>query len=82
MSGENNNDSGWGPLSVAWLVGMILFYGWVAFGEEPSSSTPSNNTPAISIQGGLDCADISGSVIVGASDPHDLDRDGDGIGCE
>ncbi len=30
----------------------------------------------------LDCADIGGSVRVTGSDPHRLDRDGDGIGCE
>ena len=30
----------------------------------------------------LDCADIGGSVKVSGSDPHGLDRDGDGIGCE
>ena len=30
----------------------------------------------------LDCKDISGSVRVGSSDPHRLDADGDGVGCE
>ncbi|HET6635520.1 MAG TPA: hypothetical protein VFH77_10925 [Streptomyces sp.] len=30
----------------------------------------------------LDCSDLSGPVWVGGSDPHDLDRDGDGIGCD
>ena len=30
----------------------------------------------------LDCSDISGPVWVGGSDPHRLDGDGDGIGCE
>lgn len=30
----------------------------------------------------LDCADISGPVWVGTNDPHRLDGDGDGIGCE
>ncbi|MET9516537.1 thermonuclease family protein [Streptomyces sp. NPDC002994] len=30
----------------------------------------------------LDCSDIQGPVMVGSDDPHRLDRDGDGIGCE
>lgn len=30
----------------------------------------------------LDCAEIGHQVRVGAADPHGLDRDGDGIGCE
>ncbi len=30
----------------------------------------------------LDCADIDGPVQVIGSDPHRLDRDGDGVGCE
>lgn len=30
----------------------------------------------------LDCADINGSVRVVGPDPHRLDGDGDGIGCE
>ncbi|MDQ4072469.1 MAG: thermonuclease family protein [Actinomycetota bacterium] len=29
----------------------------------------------------LDCADLSGTVRVGRSDPHRLDADGDGVGC-
>jgi hypothetical protein len=30
----------------------------------------------------VDCGDLSGSVQVTGSDPHGLDRDGDGVGCE
>jgi hypothetical protein len=30
----------------------------------------------------LDCADIGHSVRVSGADPHGLDADGDGIGCE
>lgn len=30
----------------------------------------------------LDCKDIKGPVWVGGYDPHNLDADGDGIGCE
>ncbi|MEU2789537.1 excalibur calcium-binding domain-containing protein [Streptomyces sp. NPDC007100] len=30
----------------------------------------------------VDCSDLPGPVYVGPSDPHRLDRDGDGIGCE
>jgi hypothetical protein len=30
----------------------------------------------------LDCADFDAPVTVSPGDPHDLDRDGDGIGCD
>ena len=30
----------------------------------------------------LDCSDLNGPVFVGAADPHHLDRNGNGIGCE
>jgi hypothetical protein len=30
----------------------------------------------------LDCDDFMGAVNVPVGDPHDLDADGDGIGCE
>lgn len=30
----------------------------------------------------LDCSDITGPVWVGNLDPHNLDGDGDGWGCE
>ena len=30
----------------------------------------------------VDCADLDGPVWVGDDDPHRLDRDGDGIGCD
>ena len=32
--------------------------------------------------GDIDCKDTGNNVKVGSDDPHDLDRDGDGIGCE
>ena len=30
----------------------------------------------------LNCSDLGGSVFVGSYDPHRLDADGDGLGCE
>ncbi|HYH48703.1 MAG TPA: HNH endonuclease family protein, partial [Acidimicrobiia bacterium] len=30
----------------------------------------------------LDCADLDGPIYVTGSDPHHLDADGDGVGCE
>jgi hypothetical protein len=47
--------------------------------EEESSSDSSY--PAYSGYD-LDCVDIGHRVSVGSSDPHNLDADGDGIGCE
>jgi len=50
-----------------------------------SSSNCDPNYSGVCIPKGspdLDCADIEGPVKVTGSDPHHLDRDGDGIGCE
>lgn len=40
------------------------------------------NAPAPAVGGDLDCSNMNGPVAVGASDPHGLDADNDGIGCE
>lgn len=34
------------------------------------------------LTGDLDCRDLSGPVVVSGSDPHRLDGDRDGVGCE
>jgi len=58
---------------------------------EPAPSPPAQEDDDDSSSGGatlpppppdLDCADVSGPVSVGSDDPHRLDADGDGIGCE
>jgi hypothetical protein len=55
---------------------LLLVASVVAIG---CSSTPSDP----SYQGDdLDCADIGHPVEVSGSDPHGLDADGDGVGCE
>ena len=36
----------------------------------------------VSSTGELDCSQFGGPVFVGANDPHGLDHDDDGIGCE
>ena len=40
--------------------------------------------PVVAQEGDLDCGDpgTSPNMPVGPDDPNDLDRDGDGIGCE
>jgi hypothetical protein len=57
----------------------------------PPVTFPSYNWPAVTYQPNtgptwngydLDCADIGGTVYVGDYDPHGLDRDNDGWGCE
>ncbi len=51
--------------------------------EENKSQTGSSDGPSVpSPPPDLDCSDIGGSVRVGSSDPHRLDADGDGVGCE
>jgi hypothetical protein len=46
----------------------------------PIPVMPTNPTVAASAD--IDCSDLTGPVFVGAADPHHLDRNGNGIGCE
>ncbi|WP_244230110.1 thermonuclease family protein [Kitasatospora albolonga] len=71
---------------------------WTACPEPPKTSapppdppdSPAPDTPARpDLPDGppagvpdVDCSDLSGPVRVGPDDPHRLDRDGDGIGCD
>lgn len=51
--------------------------------EEESSGCEPGYSPCVpSYPPDLDCADVGGSVTVTGSDPHGLDADGDGVGCE
>lgn len=47
--------------------------------DEPESTYPPGPPAG---EPDIDCADLPGPVWVGSSDPHNLDSDGDGIGCE
>lgn len=57
---------------------------------EPSANCVAGYSPCISPGSDVDCAGgsgdgpryVSGPVYVTGSDPYNLDRDGDGIGCE
>ncbi|MGW6390661.1 thermonuclease family protein [Streptomyces sp. NPDC055103] len=55
--------------------------------EPPTLPEPDRRPPGLSPGPAagvpdVDCSDLSGPVWVGPSDPHRLDRDGDGIGCD
>ncbi|WP_267241514.1 thermonuclease family protein [Streptomyces sp. PR69] len=50
--------------------------------EPPATSNPGGLPPGPPPGPDLDCADLPGPVWVGSNDPHGLDRDNDGIGCE
>jgi hypothetical protein len=51
--------------------------------EEESSGCDPNYSPCVpAYPPDVDCAEVSGSVSVVGSDPHGLDADSDGIGCE
>jgi hypothetical protein len=62
----------------------------VAVGTRAASKCDPNYTPCVPIASDVDCADgggngpayVSGEVRVIGSDIYDLDRDGDGIGCD
>ena len=73
------------------LVVILIIRGIIALVGNIGDDSPSRNvyvpqreSSQISepYDGELDCSDISGTTSVPASDPYDLDRDGDGIGCE
>ncbi|MFH8406439.1 hypothetical protein ACH4FX_16860 [Streptomyces sp. NPDC018019] len=52
-------------------------------GPTPSDGTGGSPRPGPSTsEPDLDCSDLDGPTHVGPSDPHRLDRDGDGTGCE
>ncbi len=70
---------------VLWVgaVGLIAAAAVAAGGGQVSDQVPSNVVlPDPAVGGDLDCADIGRPVRVGPDDPHHLDADGDGIGCE
>ncbi|MCT9083906.1 thermonuclease family protein [Streptomyces fulvoviolaceus] len=83
------NDKHWPAISHAEDAARQAGSGlWTACPETTEPSAP--DTPA---RPGLpdgppagvpdvDCSDLSGPVWVGPEDPHRLDRDGDGIGCD
>jgi Protein of unknown function (DUF2510)/Excalibur calcium-binding domain len=51
--------------------------------DEPSGNCAPNYDPCIPpFPPDLDCEDVDGPITVTGLDPHDLDRDGDGVACE
>lgn len=56
----------------------------VSLADEPDEEEDDGNAHAYPAWNGidLDCADVGHTVKVTGSDPHRLDRDGDGWGCE
>lgn len=53
------------------------------FDEDESAGCEPGYSPCVpSYPPDVDCAEVAGSVTVTGSDPHGLDADGDGVGCE
>lgn len=51
--------------------------------REPSGDCAPGYSPCVpAFPPDVDCGDVSGPIQVTGSDPHGLDRDGDGVGCE
>lgn len=82
----------WTPLMVG---GVLLLVWWIRTGEKETPSQPNINPAVMSPASrgapgypayrgyDLDCSDLSGPVIVAPGwDPHGLDADHDGVGCE
>lgn len=60
--------------ALLWIIGFVVVV-WIfvsSFSDKPNLDVPYD----------LDCSDIGETVWVGDYDPHGLDRDGDGWGCE
>ncbi|GAA3389686.1 thermonuclease family protein [Streptomyces roseoviridis] len=90
------NDKHWTRLSAAEAAARQAGAGqWSACPGQPESPVAPRESPApkAPARPGLpdgppagapdvDCSDLPGPVRVGPDDPHRLDRDGDGIGCE
>ncbi|MEV6958694.1 thermonuclease family protein [Streptomyces sp. NPDC051207] len=85
------NDKYWQTISQAGSDAKDTGAGlWAACGKETEPpappATPEPSAPQDSYLPApppdLDCSDLDGPVPVGPGDPHRLDRDGDGIGCE
>lgn len=79
------NDKYWQKISQAGSDAKDTGEGlWSACGKE--TETPEPTAPEDPYLPApppdLDCSDLDGPVPVGPGDPHRLDRDGDGIGCE
>ena len=84
-------------LFVLRCLGALLFVGWLALGaldscvvvdrsgDAPSTPVADSDTdcgPNEWCGYDLDCSHVGGPVAIYGSDPHGLDGDGDGIGCE
>ncbi|WP_246101522.1 thermonuclease family protein [Streptomyces cyaneus] len=85
------NDKYWQTISQAGSDAKDTGAGlWSACGKEAETpappATPEPTAPEDAYLPApppdLDCSDLDGPVPVGPGDPHRLDRDGDGIGCE
>lgn len=71
------------------VVGFVLVGGLWLFQKASEEPDPPSPPPPVLVVpgrtppgGDLDCADFNGPVYVGDYDPHYLDADNDGVGCE
>ncbi|MFE6098132.1 thermonuclease family protein [Streptomyces massasporeus] len=88
------NDKRWPTISQAEDAARQNGSGlWSACPESPATPTEPSQPPDTPARPDLpegppagapdvDCSDLPGPVWVGPDDPHRLDRDGDGIGCD
>jgi hypothetical protein len=69
---------------VAVVVAVLALVGFVTQNSSSSSSTQCNPNyePCIPIAPDLSCSEIQMRVQIIGDDPYELDRDGDGFGCE
>lgn len=80
--GDENQSSG-GPPSDAGAAAGGGGSGGAAGGTSADAGCESGYDPCVpTYPPDLDCPDVGGPVTVTGSDPHGLDADGDGSGCE
>ena len=85
ITGRDDQPSMWSQAAIG-VVGVILVFAAGFVGMRVIQSSDGNDlNPYPRSWAGIpdrDCADLRGAVAVLESDPHFLDRDSDGVGCE
>jgi hypothetical protein len=89
ISDDDKTTLFWVGLGLVILLTLVDGWAWVGYylglrGHPSQGVSTTTSVPGTGPRygGDLDCEDIGREIHVGRSDPHGLDRDGDGIGCE
>lgn len=79
---KNNTNNNF-YLKVFFTISLLFSFFALTTGKPPALDISDwFSEPDLSVPYDLDCIDIQQEIWVGDYDPHGLDRDGDGWGCE